>query len=261
MHNVPSICKRAMRASYDDMALPCLDYPFTVRTNYGASRLPAMRDGGGVLGTIFVESTFSWSQPTFCRDKRSNLAPFPVIAPIIDFAHLWSGWCEQSLLVLTLCDTPQITPHRTLSAEMTYPAPGGGRGTGRSRAGCSDSRDIMIRYRLAAQAGKWRWQWYVVAVVCTRVIIESRYGISPAGRQPVCSRGGQGAAILVTSIYIAGSYHRDIRRLRTHGYKSTILRRPCWRSRRPFSGAVELSCDTCNKMYTIIFFFYDSHTG
>lgn len=100
-----------------------------------------------------------------------------------------------------------------------------------------------------------------VAVVCTRVIIESRYGISPAGRQPVCSRSGQGAAILVTSIYIAGSYHRDIRRLRTHGYKSTILRRPCWRSRRPFSGAVELSCDTCNKMYTIIFFFYDSHTG
>jgi hypothetical protein len=29
-----------------------------------------------------------------------------------------------------LCDTPHITTHRALSAEMTYPAPGGSRGTG-----------------------------------------------------------------------------------------------------------------------------------
>lgn len=63
-------------------------------------------------------------------------------------------------------------------------------------------------------------------MVCssTRVSIVSRYGISPAGRQPICSRSGQGAAILVTGIYVAGSYHSDTRRLRTHDYKPTTLR-------------------------------------
>lgn len=151
-------------------------------------------------------------------------------------------------------------PHRTLSAEMTYLAPGGSRGTGRSRAGCSDPRDTMIRYRLAAQAGKWRWQWYVVVHVCQSYLVMV-YRLR-AGNPFVLVVGRARLSWLPVYMSLVVTTVTPVACVpTTTNPRHSVQARRHWCSCRPISGTVELSCDTCSKMHTVFFFFYDSRTG